>query len=311
MKRLILVVVIILIISSIFIYFFIPSIIVIKKSVPALTSERVVYDYFLTNKNKSAWWPNHQNSQSIDTNEFNLGGVKFNFKTSGFNSSEVASFDGNFNGIITSKLISNNKIELVWETYNIPTFEPFQRIKNYLEAKKLNQQIDIILNSFANFAKQSKNIYGFNIQKSTVKDTILITSTNIFNHSPNQKEISSLLIKLKNYTHINGAHATNYPMLNITQIIKSKYVTTLAIPIDSYITSNKTFKVKRMIPGNILFTEVKGGRNNINHALSQLKKYMVDFNYDSPAMPFESMITDRSLNQDTSKWITKIYYPIF
>ena len=62
--------------------------------------------------------------------------------------------------------------------------------------------------------------------------------------------------------------------------------------------------------GNILITEVKGGSNKINNAYKQIRNYISDYNRIAPAIPFESLVTDRSKEPDSSKWVTRIYYPV-
>ncbi len=100
-------------------------------------------------------------------------------------------------------------------------------------------------------------------------------------------------------------------MLNITKTGYQTYVITVAVPIDQSISSKGKMLVNRMIPGNILYANVIGGHQSIKLAFDQLKNYMKDFKLTSPAIPFELMITDRTLNPDSSKWQTKVYYPIF
>jgi hypothetical protein len=63
--------------------------------------------------------------------------------------------------------------------------------------------------------------------------------------------------------------------------------------------------------GNLLIADVKGGPNTVNDAFEEVRMYMKDHKLVAPAMPFESMVTDRYLEKDTAKWVTKIYYPIF
>ncbi|MBD3748099.1 MAG: hypothetical protein IE931_01250 [Sphingobacteriales bacterium] len=311
MKKLALFTSLVLILFLLFIYFIIPSRITISRVIPVKSTDVVIYDYLLTNKNRLKWWPEHENINKRDSSLFIYHSNKYIFKNAGFNSAEVTILDSDFKGIITSKFIDKKNIQLVFELYSHSSLEPTQRFKNYLEANILKKEVNSILNSFVTFIQESKNVYGFEIKRGTVKDTILITSTYSFNHYPAQTEISPLIKQLKTYAESKGARLTNYPMLNITKIDKTQYISTIAIPIDSFIPSDSTYKVNRMVPGNILFTEVKGGRANINHAFEQLKKYMIDFKLISPAMPFESMITNRSQISDSSQWITKIYYPIF
>ena len=62
--------------------------------------------------------------------------------------------------------------------------------------------------------------------------------------------------------------------------------------------------------GNILVTEVKGGKAEINKAYKQIMNYMADHSRTPPAIPFESLVTDRRNEPDSNKWITRIYYPV-
>jgi len=101
-------------------------------------------------------------------------------------------------------------------------------------------------------------------------------------------------------------------MLNVTEINEYQYQITVALPINKTIPTEGTTTINKMPKGdNLLVMDVKGGQNTINNALSQLKIYMKDHRLVSPAMPYQSLITDRSVEKDTSKWVTKIYYPIF
>jgi hypothetical protein len=62
--------------------------------------------------------------------------------------------------------------------------------------------------------------------------------------------------------------------------------------------------------GNILVTDVNGGPSAIKYAFDRLEEYVSDTKRIPPAIPFESLITDRRKERDTSKWITRIYYPV-
>lgn len=86
---------------------------------------------------------------------------------------------------------------------------------------------------------------------------------------------------------------------------------TVAIPINKEIPFTKPIFINTMVDGKLLVTEVKGGQQTIKNALFSFKNYVQDKQFTSPAMPYEMMITDRSAEKDTSKWVTKIYYPVF
>ncbi len=66
-----------------------------------------------------------------------------------------------------------------------------------------------------------------------------------------------------------------------------------------------------MFPGKILSTEIKGGEYAVETGFKELSNYISDNQLTSPAIPFQSLVTNRVMEPDTSKWITKLYYPIY
>jgi hypothetical protein len=99
-------------------------------------------------------------------------------------------------------------------------------------------------------------------------------------------------------------------MLNVAKIDGKRFRIMVAIPVNKALQDNDPFAFKRMVPGNILVTTVKGGRYTIEKAFAEMELYIKDNELTPPAIPFESMVTDRSKEPDTSKWVTRIYYPI-
>ncbi len=88
------------------------------------------------------------------------------------------------------------------------------------------------------------------------------------------------------------------------------YETMVAIPVDRVLDDSQDFALKKMVPGNILVAEVKGGISTVKEGEAQLENFVQDYQFVSPAIPFQSLVTNRMLEKDTSKWITKLYYPI-
>lgn len=85
----------------------------------------------------------------------------------------------------------------------------------------------------------------------------------------------------------------------------------VAIATEKELTGTSRFKVKKMVLGNILFAVAKGGLWSIQKSEKQLFYYVTDYHKSSPAIPFQSLITDRSAEPDTNKWQTGLYYPVF
>jgi hypothetical protein len=84
----------------------------------------------------------------------------------------------------------------------------------------------------------------------------------------------------------------------------------VAIPVNKRIPETSQFLFRRMVPGNILVTEVKGGDSTIRHGIRVMENFVHDYQRTIMAIPFESLITNRMNEPDSSKWVTKIYFPV-
>ena len=85
----------------------------------------------------------------------------------------------------------------------------------------------------------------------------------------------------------------------------------VAIPVDRVLQDTKNIVFKRMVPGNILIGEVKGGKCRVAESMHQMENYVNDYKRSAPAIPFESLVTDRMVQKDTTEWVTRIYYPVY
>ena len=315
MKKTLIIFVLLVIIAAVSMLIFIPKTLVVSKVIYLESSDRIIYDYLLTNKNKDKWWPKDLSvtSKATDSSLYVFKQTNFRFFESKFNGTEVtaskggAVFKGNVYGLFEGK----NSVKLVWRVSIENNFNPVTRMINYVKATAIKKEITKILEQFGDFAIKEKNIYGLKINRTIVKDTLLLTTNKSLAYYPSVTEIYSTVNKLTEFAKSNSAQITNSPMLNIIKTYEGKYNITIALPVDKGIVAKDSYFVNKMFPGNILETEVTGGRNSIDNGFLQLKNYMKDFKLTSPAMPFEMMITNRNLESDTTKWVTKIYYPIF
>lgn len=315
MKKIIFISALILAVASVSSFIFIPNTLVVSKVIYIESSDRIVYDYLLTNKNKIKWWPETlaQRSKSLDSTSFNYQKTNFKFFDAHYNSTEVTISSGNevFNGTISSFFEGKNTVKIIWEGSLKNNINPFKRILNYYKATSVKKEITDILQQFGNFAIKTENIYGLKIERTIVKDTLLLTTSKSINHYPTINETYTLVNKLEEFAKINSATITNSPMFNVMKTFENTYSMTIALPVNKPMVAKSGYLVNKMFPGNILETEIKGGKSNINNGFLQIKNYMNDFKLTSPAMPFEMMITNRNLERDTNKWVTKLYYPIF
>lgn len=315
MKKIILFFGLIVIVALVSCYVFIPNTLIVSKVIYVESSERIIYDYLLTNKNKKQWWPKNSATdlKSSDSTSFHYHETNFKFFDATFNSSEIIISKGSddFVGSISIFFEGKNNIKLVCKISIKNNLNPLKRVSNYYKATLIKKDITKILESFGNFIIKEENIYGLKIERSIVKDTLLLTVNKSINHYPSITETYKLVNELEEHAKNNLARKTNSPMFNVVETFRGNFNITIAIPVDKTIAANSEYYVKKMFPGNILEVEIKGGKNKIDNGFLQMKNYMKDFKLTSPAMPFEMMITDRSVERDTNKWVTKLYYPIF
>lgn len=57
--------------------------------------------------------------------------------------------------------------------------------------------------------------------------------------------------------------------------------------------------------------EIKGGEGAIHNAMTQMKYYFPEHHRTAMAIPFIYLITDRTVETDTTKWVSEMYSPVF
>ncbi|WP_121812011.1 hypothetical protein [Mucilaginibacter kameinonensis] len=299
-----------LIIIVIAVYVLIPSKIYIDEEI-SIDSSDVIAARFLNNKsNWKRWWPGTTindnlyrfKSLEIDLGKMTNSTVYFNLKKGDIILKNSISVFAGEEGTVTVK----------WNASEDSSKDFYSKLTNYFEKAAIRAQMAEVLLSLKRFLQDERNTYGYKIYINLIKDTVLLTHAEIRNSIPEVHEIYQIVNNLKQEADKGGVKQVAFPMLNVTKINEYQYQVTVALPINKTVHTQPKTTINEMPKGaNLLVLDVKGGQNTINNALSQLKIYMKDHRLVSPAMSYQSLVTDRSVEKDTSKWVTKIYYPIF
>ncbi|MCW3118532.1 MAG: hypothetical protein JWM28_2614 [Chitinophagaceae bacterium] len=216
------------------------------------------------------------------------------------------------NSLISANVHAYDSSYLYWECTLNCTLSPVNRIQQYLKARKIKKSMDSILNSFSSYASTLKNIYDLSIQTVRVTDSVLISEKREFAVYPGTTQVYDLIHSLNNYIQEQDGKQTGFPMIHITQTDTHHFSLMAAIPINKTIKENDDKKIKKLLyDGNLLMAEVKGGIFSIDKAFQKLELYKEDYKLISPAIPYQSLITDRTKVTDTSQWVTRIYYPFY
>ena len=170
--------------------------------------------------------------------------------------------------------------------------------------------MDTILKAFRSFVEDTRNIYGFRFLKTISKDSTLITLTSIEGSYPSTDYIYRKIDTLSAYAASGGANVINYPMMNVTGLGAGRFRIMIALSLDKTLEQAGRIVIKRFVPWKMIEGEVKGGDSCVSRALQQLYYFRDDQRLSIMALPFQSLVTDRRKEQDSTKWVTKVCAPI-
>lgn len=293
------------------IYILIPARLKISKVIVIESSERILLDHLNTYEKRKKWWPGEAEHQ--DTATMKLNTFLFHFSSPGFNTAHVEINDGHLhmNSVISFSRLDKTTMEVAWMAEMHTGLNPVKKVMQYLEAKKIKSFMNQALQHLGNYLRKPENVYGIKIKRGTVKDTLLLTREKTFIKYPTTAEIYNIIQSIKYRISAAGLQQTNFPMLNVHRTYKENYQVTVSLPVNKLTDPGNGITLKRMVAGNILIAEITGGKKLIEEGFNQLNLYLQDFKLVSPAMPYEQLVTNRLSEPDSSKWKTRLYYPIF
>ena len=297
-------------------YIFIPGKLEISKTAYINVAPDAVHRNMTDESKWRYWWPAKSLAQTTnDTSQF--GSFVYNktiytvtYKSTNIIEINLAHRNLKLNSHILIIPLKIDSTAVRWKCMLETGLNPFNKIKRYQQAKQIKKNMDDIFNSLQAFLGKQENIYNLLIRQTTVTDTILVATKLNTIHYPTTTEVYTLIYSLQKFISSQGAKETNHPMLHVLKIDSNRFETMIAIPVDKKIKSNGNFAFKRMVPGKILVAQVRGGINTIEKGMAEMENYLKDYHLQPPAIPFESLVTNRMMVADTAQWITKLYYPI-
>lgn len=253
------------------------------------------------------WWPGH-----VDHND---NKIKFEYNGNTFVIAEKK---------LTSLLVNighgndSLKTELVFIPVNADTVliswaEVYSTTapKSRLNVSKIDHDIATIIQHMQDYYAKEKNIYGQEIKKESVMDSTLISTSATSQGYPSVGLVYGLIEKLETYAAQNNAKESGLPMLNIFTKDSMTYKVQVALPLNKKLKDGNGIFYRWMLGnGNIVTANVKGGPYTINKGFQAMELYIRDHGRVAPAIPFQSLITDRRAEPDSSKWVTKLYWPV-
>jgi hypothetical protein len=256
------------------------------------------------------WWPGNKINDTV----FSFGEVSYTLMRLIGNGAtfKVSAESKNETGFLQFASVNDTSCNLVWTPSTVISPSLSEKLLNPFQKSVLKDNIALLLDCLKNYFNNPKNIYGFKVNFTKVTDPHLISSRKAYNKYPSTDEIYGTIEKLQAYAISNGAEKTNYPMMNVHQSENGNTLDVMiALPVNNSLKASGEFLPKFMIQGVLLEAEVKGGAYNVEKCLGQFSNYLTDYKLSAPAIPYQSLVTDRSKVLDSNLWITKIYQPVF
>ena len=294
-------------------YAMVPEKLVIGSSTSFSANREGVYRFLINDSNWIKWWPG-------TTEKTGNGPFIFKYKNCDFQIDKILydaiqlNIETNSDSLACSlKLIpySIDSIGIELSTELTSGSNPFSRVSSYFRARNIKHVLDAFAASVRSYTSSLKNIYGINIKKEKVQYQFVLSDKQSFTHYPTTEDVYAIIGRLRDYIRRSAATELFSPMLNIRKVDTITYIAQLGIPVDKELPQQQNIMSKWMMKGgNILSGEVIGGPQQIDQAIKQFELYIHDYQRTIIAIPFQMLITDRSKQPDSTKWITRIYYPV-
>jgi len=258
----------------------------------------------------ATWWPGTAGPDSA----WSLGQGQFRFREAYVASISLSARHGSLPTDLSIGAAGSTSATTLTLTANTRlSANPWVRLRETLAHGTVRADLEALLLQLAGRFANPDDLYRFHIEKQQVRDATLVSLKQDFDHYPGTEEVYALIARVRTHIAGKGARETNHPMLNIYPQEGGRRLTAqVAVPTDRELPAEGPFLLKRMLPGgNILMAEVRGGRSRVDSCLQALEDYVRDRNVMSPAIPFQSLVTDRTVEKDSTRWVTRVYYPVF
>ncbi len=289
-------------------FIFIPGTIVVNKSLLTGSNLKGLKRVLSADKNWHKWWPGTAAEKSlIFNNNF------YSFTDNTFSSIFINIKNNNLEtkSSLTFIPVTIDSTKLDWEVQIPTSLNPIKRLQTYIFTRGLQKDIPVLLSNIKQYYTSNASLYNLDIRREIVDDSTMISTFDSTRGYPSTEKIYSLIDKLRAYIGSQQAMATDSPMLNIYSRDNKTFFTRVAFPTNKTLPSKGDIAFRKMLyGGNILTALVKGAPNKADSAIGTMENYLSDFELESPAIPFYSLVTNRLAERDSTKWITKIYYPV-
>ena len=198
----------------------------------------------------------------------------------------------------------------VWACELPSAFNPFTRLRNYLNAREIKKNMTGVMKVFSAFISKPGNVYGMTIYKTTVHDTLIVSARFTSPDYPTTTQLYGYFDTLKQSVIKQNGRPVGFPIMNLRKMPDGSYETQTGMPTNRLLKNDGKILALRMPPGLFMTADIRGGAYTVDEGMRQLELFIQEYSRVKIATGFQILITDRRAEPDTTKWITKIKIPI-
>lgn len=290
------------------IYIFIPTKVTITHVVSVNANREATYRYISQQQNWKQWWPGASNDSLFTYNDvhFKLTGLRYNTLDI-----TIQTGTDTTKSLLTLIAPDMDSLQMLWNAEVFTGTNPFTRWQRYSQAKKMSAYCDTILQVLKRTVSDIKNVYGVTIKKEKIPYEFVLSKKLVYTNYPTPQQVYEVVDQLREHIIRKGGKADGIPMLHVETKDSIHYETQIAVPIATKLPDEGEFSSKWLMKDGYIFTaEVTGGIHTVETGFLQIEKFIEDHQLTEVAIPFQSLVTDRVKETDSTKWITKLYYPV-
>lgn len=306
-KRLIGIILGLVLLCVTFIFLFIPKTIDVSKGVTYNVNQAGVFRFLSDPGNWQNWWPWKKADSA-----FQLNGSVYRLQSVRFNALDVTIEKNGQTD--TSEIhmipIGNDSVKVVWHTTLSASLNPFHRLRQHFKSRELAGDFAALLVAIKKHTSIIQNVYGADIKREKIKKEYMVSIKTSFDRRPTDVEIYSIIKQIRAYIATKQTKEEDHPFFNISQIDNSHFELVVGVPVTTPVPDAGIFLSKKLLRnGNMITADVTGGQHTVDAAMKQFELFIEDHQLQKIALPFQTFLNDR-MTTDSSKWITRIAFPI-
>lgn len=306
MKKTILALAFLLVLLLALIYLLIPNDLSVREKIQVNAPVDALFRKLQNPDQWEKWWPDSSSGLTWQGKTFHIEKImvnRFEIKAD-FQKAEVES-------LLTLDLADSNRTEITWVTPIQADWNPVTRVRQYFLQQECRETYQALLAICKSYYDKTENLYGFPIAIEQVPFRFATAWKRTINTEPTIADIYLMIDSVKAFIQRTGGTIAGDPMYHSTLINPNSYEIQVAIPTDTKLPESGPFSSKWFLKGGlILAADVNGGPGTIQEAMRQVDLFVSDHHRGRVAIPFQGLKTDRRAEPDTSRWKSRVYFPI-